>query len=389
MVACTACCVVHCSQNVFNLWRMADKTESCRHVYRPWWSASGQPLRTWRNMAGLPHRIQALEAGSTSDSPQQWRFVAIGAVSMVAWRVKWSSASLQLWIRRCHERSWCMCLDQSSHRPWSWRVRRCSSCSATSLSWMYWFTRVHIVQGGGGGRLTDLRWDRKRVFLRGICVGFNLCVCVCVCDIVTDRRGERKSKKERERERERERESLECFQHSVVVSGECSPWLSCSCAFSTCRVTNLFKSGRTPLCFHKPAMALEIIIRKANFSLDWIHFKLLLVDPAEKKKRKKRKAHLYALKVDPFCLVYPGTSLMTSSRPATELPTNFTVGHRHVHSPFQLLDLSTTAAVLLAAFVACVELDCSSLDIAEASSVRREKEWKIHQLTTVTTLWDR
>ena len=69
-VACTASWVLRCSQKVFSLWRMADKTELCRQVYRPWWSATGQPLRTWRNVAGLPHMMHA---GSTSDTPHRRR----------------------------------------------------------------------------------------------------------------------------------------------------------------------------------------------------------------------------------------------------------------------------------------------------------------------------
>ena len=173
-VACTASWVLRCSQKVFSLWRMADKTELCRQVYRPWWSATGQPLRTWRNVAGLPHMMHA---GSTSDTPQRRRFVAVGAVSVVAWRAKRSSASLQLWIRRCHERSWCMCLDQSSHRPCSWRVRRWSSCSATSMSWMYWFTRLRIVRGDGGGRSTDGAAGSKAV----VCAEFEMTTVLAIC----------------------------------------------------------------------------------------------------------------------------------------------------------------------------------------------------------------
>ena len=118
-----------------------------------------------------------IHAGSTSDTPQRRRFVAVGAVSVVAWRVKRSSASLQLWIRHCHERSWCMCLDQSSHRPCSWRVRRWSSCSATSMSWMYWFTRLRIVRGDGGGRSTDGAAGSKAV----VCAEFEMTAVLAIC----------------------------------------------------------------------------------------------------------------------------------------------------------------------------------------------------------------
>ena len=146
-VACIACWVALCSPKLVNLCLMTDKTELWRQVNRSWRRATEQPFRMWRSVAGFPQRIQP---GSTWLIPCLRRLVAVGAVSAVAWRAKQSSASLQFWISCCHERSWCMWLDQSIHLPCNWTFRRCSSCSATSMSQMYLFTCFRIVCGERG-----------------------------------------------------------------------------------------------------------------------------------------------------------------------------------------------------------------------------------------------
>ena len=137
-VPCTACWVVLCSPKVIDRCFMADKTELWRQVNRPWRWATEQPFRMWWSLAGFPQRIQA---GSTWQSPHLRRLVAVGAVSVVAWRAKRSSASLQLWMSCCHEKSWCMWFVQSINFPCNWSFRKCSSCSATSMSRMYYRKR--------------------------------------------------------------------------------------------------------------------------------------------------------------------------------------------------------------------------------------------------------
>ena len=135
------------SADITNLCLMADKTELWRQVNQPWRSPTEQPFWKWWSVAGFP---QGTQAGFTWLSTHLCRFVAVGAVSVVAWRAKRSSASLQLWISCCDERSWCMWLDQSIHLPCNWCFRRCSSCSATSMSRMYLFTCFWIVCGERG-----------------------------------------------------------------------------------------------------------------------------------------------------------------------------------------------------------------------------------------------
>ena len=155
MVTSTARWVAGSFQNLCKWWRMTESTESCRQVYRLCWSATARALRTWREVAGFPQRQQA---GSMLATPHRRRFVADGAVSVVAWRAKQSSASLQLCMSCCQERSWCMRSDHCSHFPWTCSVRKCSSCSTTSMSWMYWFTRLRVDRGERGGSVVTVGW---------------------------------------------------------------------------------------------------------------------------------------------------------------------------------------------------------------------------------------
>ena len=104
--------------------QMTESTESCCQVYRPCWSATAQALITWREVAGFPQRQQA---GSMLAMPHRRRFVADGAVFVVAWRAKRSSASLQLCMSCYQEKYWCMCSGHWSRFPLTCSVRKCSS----------------------------------------------------------------------------------------------------------------------------------------------------------------------------------------------------------------------------------------------------------------------